>query len=100
MESAYSVTRLSIAHMVAAHAYTQTHTPQSMITHQGCIANFIARPREQSCLTTPLKYSNFYLSRPIVTRYFYFVGWRECSKMPTLRKIVIFFSVDCNRSTY
>src|SRR6218665_1208254 len=22
----------------------------------------------------------------------------ECSKMPTLRKIVIFFSVDCNRS--
>ena len=24
----------------------------------------------------------------------------ECSKMPTLRKIVIFFSVDCNRSTY
>src|SRR6218665_3763263 len=40
MESAYSVTRLSIAYMVAAHAthahpYTQTHTPQSMITHQG-----------------------------------------------------------------
>src|SRR6218665_3006297 len=43
MESAYSVTRLSIAHMVAAHARTyththkhkHTHTPQSMITHQG-----------------------------------------------------------------
>src|SRR6218665_1150575 len=38
MESAYSVTRLSIAYMVAAHArtpYTQTHTPQSIITHQG-----------------------------------------------------------------
>src|SRR6218665_3284024 len=38
MESAYSVTRLSIAYMVAAHArthtHTQTHTPQSMITHQ------------------------------------------------------------------
>src|SRR6218665_81069 len=43
MESAYSVTRLSIAYMVAAHArthihtqtHTHTHTPQSMITHQG-----------------------------------------------------------------
>src|SRR6218665_1877978 len=41
MESAYSVTRLSIAYMVAAHARTpihantHTHTPQSMITHQG-----------------------------------------------------------------
>src|SRR6218665_3724637 len=39
MESAYSVTRLSIAYMVAAHACTHTHThkhtPQSMITHQG-----------------------------------------------------------------
>src|SRR6218665_3621828 len=41
MESAYSVTRLSFACMVAAHACTQTdthkhtHTPQSMITHQG-----------------------------------------------------------------
>src|SRR6218665_252767 len=38
MESAYSVTRLSIAYMVApharTHAHTQTHTPQSMITHQ------------------------------------------------------------------
>src|SRR6218665_3701354 len=39
LKSAYSVTRLSIAYMVAAHArtpYTQTHThtPQSMITHQ------------------------------------------------------------------
>src|SRR6218665_465381 len=35
----YSVTRLSIAYMVAAHArtpiHTNTHTPQSMITHQG-----------------------------------------------------------------
>src|SRR6218665_1003191 len=31
MESAYSVTRLTIAYMVAAHP----HTPQSMITHQG-----------------------------------------------------------------
>jgi len=27
-------------------------------------------------------------------------GRGECSKMPTLREIVIFFSVDCNRSTY
>src|SRR6218665_2642027 len=43
MESANSVTRLSIVYMVAAHArththahkYTHTHTPQSMITHQG-----------------------------------------------------------------
>jgi len=38
MESAYSVTRLSIAYMVAPHARTPihtTHTPQSMITHQG-----------------------------------------------------------------
>src|SRR6218665_178748 len=41
MESAYSVTRLSIAYMVAAHARTHIHThkhtytPQSMITHQG-----------------------------------------------------------------
>src|SRR6218665_1063826 len=43
MESAYSVTRLSVAYMVAAHArthihihkHTHTHTPQSMITHQG-----------------------------------------------------------------
>src|SRR6218665_1958694 len=35
MESAYSVTRLSIAYMVAAHARTPIHTPQSMITHQG-----------------------------------------------------------------
>src|SRR6218665_2187457 len=39
MESAYSVTRLSIAYMVAAHArahiHTHKHTPQSMITHQG-----------------------------------------------------------------
>src|SRR6218665_3155487 len=43
MESAYSVTRLSIAYMVAAHActhihthtHTHTHTHQSMITHQG-----------------------------------------------------------------
>src|SRR6218665_3017238 len=39
MESAHSVTRLSIAYMVAAHArtpiHTHTHTPQSMITHQG-----------------------------------------------------------------
>src|SRR6218665_3695106 len=41
MESAYSVTRLSIAYMVAAHARTHihthkhTHTPHSMITHQG-----------------------------------------------------------------
>src|SRR6218665_3923809 len=41
MESAYSVTRLSIAYMVAAHARTHTHThkhthsPQSMINHQG-----------------------------------------------------------------
>src|SRR6218665_483898 len=41
MESAYSVTRLSIAYMAAAHARTHTHkhkhthTPQSMITHQG-----------------------------------------------------------------
>src|SRR6218665_1404865 len=40
MESAYSVTRLSIAYMGAAHArmhtiHTNTHTPQSMITHQG-----------------------------------------------------------------
>src|SRR6218665_243146 len=49
MESAYSVTRLSIAYMVAAHArrhththkyththsHTHTHTPQSMIIHQG-----------------------------------------------------------------
>src|SRR6218665_2988213 len=41
MESAYSVTRLSIAYMVAAHARTHTHThkhthtPQSMTTHQG-----------------------------------------------------------------
>src|SRR6218665_319411 len=40
MESAYSVTRLSIAYMVAAHARTpintntHTHTPQSTITHQ------------------------------------------------------------------
>src|SRR6218665_3044690 len=33
MESAYSVSRLSIAYMVAAHA--RTHTPQSMTTHQG-----------------------------------------------------------------
>src|SRR6218665_1640304 len=33
MESAYSVTRLSVAYMVGAH--THTHTPQSMITHQG-----------------------------------------------------------------
>src|SRR6218665_4219733 len=39
MESAYSVTRLSIAYMVAAHArthiHTHKHTPQSMLTHQG-----------------------------------------------------------------
>src|SRR6218665_675276 len=41
MESAYSVTRLSIAYMIAAHERTHTHThkhthtPQSMITHQG-----------------------------------------------------------------
>src|SRR6218665_522610 len=35
MESAYSITRLSIAYMVAAHARTPIHTPQSMITHQG-----------------------------------------------------------------
>src|SRR6218665_3045057 len=41
MESAYSVTWLSISYMVAAHARTHTHThkhthpPQSMITHQG-----------------------------------------------------------------
>src|SRR6218665_2269859 len=39
MESAYSVTQLSIAYMVAAHARTHTHThkhtPQSMITHKG-----------------------------------------------------------------
>src|SRR6218665_1774436 len=41
MESAYSVTRLSNAYMVAAHPRTyththkNTHTPQSMITHQG-----------------------------------------------------------------
>src|SRR6218665_219424 len=37
MESAYSVTRLSIAYMVAAHARTPIHTntPQSMIAHQG-----------------------------------------------------------------
>src|SRR6218665_3366307 len=41
MESAYSVSRLSIAYMVATHARTpthtntHTHTPQSMITHQG-----------------------------------------------------------------
>src|SRR6218665_428311 len=39
MESVYSVTRQSIAYMVAAHARTHTHThkhtPQSMITHQG-----------------------------------------------------------------
>src|SRR6218665_2020589 len=40
LESAYSVTRLSIPYMVAAHAHTRTpihtntHTPQSMITHQ------------------------------------------------------------------
>src|SRR6218665_2051752 len=39
MESSYSVTRLSIAYMVAAHARTHTHThkhtSQSIITHQG-----------------------------------------------------------------
>src|SRR6218665_3114417 len=40
MESAYSVTRLSNAYMGPlhhshAHPYTQTHTLQSMITHQG-----------------------------------------------------------------
>src|SRR6218665_1866609 len=39
MESAYSVTRLSIAYMVAAHTrtpmHTNTHTPQLTITHQG-----------------------------------------------------------------
>src|SRR6218665_1576583 len=38
----YSVTRLSIAYMAAAHArtplHTNTHTPQSMITHQGFVA--------------------------------------------------------------
>src|SRR6218665_3787962 len=39
MESAYSVTRLSIAYMVGADARTQIHThkhtPQSMIAHKG-----------------------------------------------------------------
>src|SRR6218665_2639934 len=39
MESSYSVTRLSIAYMVAAHARTHTHThkhtSQSIIAHQG-----------------------------------------------------------------
>jgi len=30
----------------------------------------------------------------------YMIYRGACSKMPTLKKIVILFSVDCNRSTY
>src|SRR6218665_129653 len=60
MESAYSVTRLSIAYMVAAHPRTHTHihkhthTPQSMITHQGFRVESWALTYSRCCIRRSL----------------------------------------------
>src|SRR6218665_541192 len=94
----WSVNRCPRLRLASVAAYNSSHQTKTTLASSACATTVASDFRKTQKFRFLFSKMSNYRNAGSATTTIEIRG--ECFKMPTLRKIVIFFSVNCNRSTY